>query len=366
MTGRIRIGVVLLCVFPAALLAEESLTITTYYPSPQGSYQRLQSKAMGIGDVNKDGLFNMNDVPDPGTYPGQLVVANRLGVGVGTVLAQPVFVAGNSTNHTAVFVNNITGVGLALGAINHTLTSAASVQANSFDIATQTNTGVLNLSLNPYGGNVGINTVTPAYKLDVKSNPLGSSAGDRSLALNVYTNVGVNSHSLQLFTQRSSAGTDWYTTEMYLRKKIDATDMGFVKWPANSQSIEFGNGTKTNFRVCSDGNVMGSFFCCGHTDTGGSGWSDYSTNGAVITVDTSGCGFTSAPMYFSSIGGGSAHWGVTGADAIYNPTSTSFQVYVRGTVEPINAVYASSRQWHIQWCGIKLKTGGVDKGSYSN
>jgi len=82
--------VILLCSFSYA----EDVTITTYYPSPAGSYNDLTvANRMVIGDANSDSVVNANDmmvygwsgggstwVPgDP--VPGSLVVTNRLTVG---------------------------------------------------------------------------------------------------------------------------------------------------------------------------------------------------------------------------------------------------------------------------------------------
>lgn len=45
--------------------AEESLTITTYYPSPYGSYNELQTNKLCLGDTDGDGVL------DPGDQPAQ-------------------------------------------------------------------------------------------------------------------------------------------------------------------------------------------------------------------------------------------------------------------------------------------------------
>ncbi|MDD5409581.1 MAG: hypothetical protein PHC71_05790 [Candidatus Omnitrophica bacterium] len=41
----------------------EDITITTYYPSPYGSYNALQTNRLGVGDNNADGVLNSSDVP---------------------------------------------------------------------------------------------------------------------------------------------------------------------------------------------------------------------------------------------------------------------------------------------------------------
>ncbi len=74
--------------------ASEEITVTTYYPSPNGSYVNLTaSERMAIGDMNGDGVVNTSDMMvygwsgggstwstgDP--VPGSLTVSNRLTVG---------------------------------------------------------------------------------------------------------------------------------------------------------------------------------------------------------------------------------------------------------------------------------------------
>jgi hypothetical protein len=73
--------------------------------------------------------------------------------------------------------------------------------------------------------------------------------------------------------------------------------------------------------------------CTGKTGVGS--WVFYGMNqlnigecSAYLDVDTSGCGFTSAYNYFTTINGPGNHYGTIGANAIYLPTSTGFRVYV--------------------------------------
>lgn len=57
---------------------EEKLTITTYYPSPYGSYHQLQTNQMAVGDTNKDGQLTSADQPQT---DGVLLVAGSVGIG---------------------------------------------------------------------------------------------------------------------------------------------------------------------------------------------------------------------------------------------------------------------------------------------
>jgi len=64
--------------FSLCFAAEESITITTYYPSPHGSYSSLQTDKFGVGDNNGDGLFTSADVP---TTTGNVWIKGNVGIG---------------------------------------------------------------------------------------------------------------------------------------------------------------------------------------------------------------------------------------------------------------------------------------------
>ena len=52
-----------LLLFSQTSTESESLTITTYYPSPYEIYNRIQSREMTIGDINQDGVIDGSDFP---------------------------------------------------------------------------------------------------------------------------------------------------------------------------------------------------------------------------------------------------------------------------------------------------------------
>ncbi len=64
--------------FNLCFAAEESITITTYYPSPYGSYNSLQTDKLGVGDNNGDGNFTSADVP---TTTGDVWIKGKVGIG---------------------------------------------------------------------------------------------------------------------------------------------------------------------------------------------------------------------------------------------------------------------------------------------
>ncbi|MFA5373889.1 MAG: hypothetical protein WC354_06905, partial [Candidatus Omnitrophota bacterium] len=46
------------------LAADESITLTTFYPSPFGSYDKLQTNRLAVGDTNNDGQMSELDQPN--------------------------------------------------------------------------------------------------------------------------------------------------------------------------------------------------------------------------------------------------------------------------------------------------------------
>jgi len=65
--------------------AVETLTLTTYYPSPYGVYNDLLSWRLAVGDNDGSGTPNTGDIP-AGLNIGDLVLSGKLGVGTGTVV----------------------------------------------------------------------------------------------------------------------------------------------------------------------------------------------------------------------------------------------------------------------------------------
>ncbi|MDD5109087.1 MAG: hypothetical protein PHC29_06225 [Candidatus Omnitrophica bacterium] len=64
-----------------SVFAAEEITITTYYPSPYGSYNQLQASTLGVGDNNGNGVLDSRDVPNPTTNPGEVWIRGRVGIG---------------------------------------------------------------------------------------------------------------------------------------------------------------------------------------------------------------------------------------------------------------------------------------------
>jgi hypothetical protein len=113
---------------------------------------------------------------------------------------------------------------------------------------------------------------------------------------------------------------------------------------ASSQNIgRLPNLRQAISRVINSGGTV----CKGQTPQGATNWQQYSADGIYLDVNTSGCGFTSTPLYFSSLGGASGHWVSRGATSIYLPSSTGFRVYV--TFPGITPALANQYGWHLNW-----------------
>lgn len=99
----------------------------------------------------------------------------------------------------------------------------------------------------------------------------------------------------------------------------------------------------------------------GSTPVGNTAWQPYFVPGNVTTagegifvdVDTTSAGFTTTPIYITSLGGTGYHWGTTGATSIYNPTPTGFRVYIRfPDGSSLTPAFANQLGWHINWIAV--------------
>ena len=158
----------------------EQITLTTYYPSPQGSYVELRARRAAIGDnfISPTYCWAPAACANVIDANADLVVEGNVGIGIENPVArlevsdgttvnsyQRMFVVhGNSggTLHTAAFYNNL-NYGLVLGAEDSD--QFGSIDAGQFvngELAT-----VGNLILEREGANVGIGIRVPTAKLHV-------------------------------------------------------------------------------------------------------------------------------------------------------------------------------------------------------
>jgi hypothetical protein len=102
--------------------------------------------------------------------------------------------------------------------------------------------------------------------------------------------------------------------------------------------------------------IQSSLIAKGSTPMGNTAWQPYDNingGGVFVDVDTSSAGFTTTPIYITSLGGIGVHWATTGATSIYDATPTGFRVYVRlssgGSLTP---ALANQYGWHINWIAV--------------
>jgi hypothetical protein len=90
----------------------------------------------------------------------------------------------------------------------------------------------------------------------------------------------------------------------------------------------------------------------GSTPSGNTVWQQFN-DGIFVDVDTSSAGFTTTPIYITSLGGTSHHWSTTGATSIYIPTPKGFRVYLReSTGGSLTPAFANQKEWHINWIAV--------------
>lgn len=96
-------------------------------------------------------------------------------------------------------------------------------------------------------------------------------------------------------------------------------------------------------------------------------WQDYiaygQQYGLYVDVNTSSAGFSKTPHYVVTLEGNGYHWRVCGSNAIYNPTTRGFRVYItwadneghtpRNPIMPLTKAFAQTQNWHLKWTGIE-------------
>jgi Domain of unknown function (DUF4962) len=96
------------------------------------------------------------------------------------------------------------------------------------------------------------------------------------------------------------------------------------------------------------------------TPKGQTAWQAYvvssTPRGIFVDVDTSTAGFTSTPVYITSLGGDSRHWATSGGSSVYNATAIGFRIYIRwvdSTIPPPTPQSANTDEWHVNWIGYE-------------
>lgn len=141
------------------ILFAEEITITTYYPSPYGSYRQLTvSDKMAVGDVTGDGPTNATDLAVVGTGSG--IVVNG---GIKVLRGVPPAAAGNFSNTGYSFnYDGDTGMFRTLG------TDASTRGDIAFVLDSNERMRISGAAAT--AGNVGIGTANPARRLHILNN----------------------------------------------------------------------------------------------------------------------------------------------------------------------------------------------------
>jgi len=87
----------------------EDMTITTYYPSPNGTYDALSVKRLSVGDTNADGSVNASDVS---ASSGYLLVSDKIGIGTVSPTSQLTIYNNNESATLTNFTQLLTNAGI--------------------------------------------------------------------------------------------------------------------------------------------------------------------------------------------------------------------------------------------------------------
>lgn len=92
--------------------------------------------------------------------------------------------------------------------------------------------------------------------------------------------------------------------------------------------------------------------CTGATPAATTAWQVYAAGPNIfVDVDTTRCGFTKPPRYFTSLGGSTSHGTTMGATSIYSATNTGFRIHI-DAVQDMTPDLARMQQWYIQWIAV--------------
>jgi hypothetical protein len=79
-------------------------------------------------------------------------------------------------------------------------------------------------------------------------------------------------------------------------------------------------------------------------------WRQYTEGGISVDIDTSSAGFTSTPLYFTSLGGHTNNWLAQGVTSIYQPTAQGFRVHI--SYPELTVAKAKEWGWYVSWVAV--------------
>lgn len=188
---------------------DETMTITTYYPSPYGSYNQLQTYMLGVGDNNNNGSLDANDVP---STQGDVWIAGNVGIGNGTTtLNKKLNIYVGATNNNGIYLNDSDTSGFFINTRLSGLPNAKRLLISA-DGYGYINNEVTLLS----DGYVGIGTESPTYQLhlstDSAGKPNGGSWGNSS-DIRVKKNIKDIDNPLELMLKLHGRQFTWINPE---------------------------------------------------------------------------------------------------------------------------------------------------------
>lgn len=98
-------------------------------------------------------------------------------------------------------------------------------------------------------GNVGIGAPSPTYRIQTISS-LASSVGSQALVYQNQVDNG-NADYLKIYQERTVATPSWSGSDWIIRRHVDSTPMGGLKWSAGDPNITaiYGNSTTPSIRT---------------------------------------------------------------------------------------------------------------------
>ncbi|WP_257448301.1 GON domain-containing protein [Archangium lipolyticum] len=171
-----------------------------------------------------------------------------------------------------------------------------------------------------------------------------------SLSLDVDTSSCGFSETPLYFASIGGTGYHWQTTGATSIISPTATGFRVIVRSPSSVTPAFASqfGWHLNWEAMPN-SVRQPSLCTGQTAPGATSWQQYGSDGLYLDVDTTACGYSAAPLYFTSLGGLDNHWKTTGATSIYLPTATGFRVYVWYRGNSLTPALANQLGWYLNW-----------------